>query len=497
MPKSPNILVIMTDQQRFDSLGCSGCGWVRTPELDRLAAEGVRYESCYVNNPVCTPSRASLLTGKHINGHAVYQLHDILPEQERLVTVGLREKGYRTALIGKLHVSGRSFERDFRNPDDGFEVYEYAMTPHDPEGTFNSYGQWLKENHPDFYRLLREKGRRVGNIPRECHFTGWAAEKTIEFIESTPVDRPFFCLMSVVDPHDPYSDFPLEALEGIDAAAIPVPAAEPDDWNRLPEPVRREHEHSYLGGISAYDEEQIRRMRIGYYASIAFLDQQAGRVLEALKRRGIDDRTLVVFVSDHGDMLGDRGLLAKGAFMYDPAVRVPLIMRLPGRIPAGRTIDRLVQPHDLAATFLALAGFAAEEIEERMPGAIDLIGALEDPSRCRDHAVCLYRNTGISDEKLYFDPPIHGSMLRTGPWKLVCWHRGAGSDDAVEGELYHMERDPGECENLWKNEEYAAVRHHLMGRLMNWMVSSDVSYGSGRGGKLFPPRQQWSANNPL
>lgn len=495
--QKPNILVIMTDQQRFDSLGCYGCDCVDTPNIDRLAAEGARYTRCYVNNPVSTPSRASMLTGKHVNGHGVYQLHDILPETEPLLTEKLREKGYQTALIGKLHVSGRSYERDNRNKHDGFDIYKYAMTPHNLEGCYNSYGDWLRENHPDFHAELTEKGRAVGNIPADCHFTYWAAEETVDFISSRHGTAPFFCMMSVVDPHDPYSDYPLEALEGVHVDLIPQAVFEEDEAHRKSLEVERSHDESYLGGFHNYTSEDIQRMRVGYFASIAFLDRQVGRVLEALDRSGLRDSTMVVFISDHGDMLGDHELLAKGPFFYDASVRVPFIMRMPGRIPEGTVVEGLVQPHDLGATFLSLAGYSEEQISAWMPGSLNLSAALSGESGYHDAALCLYRNTGINSQKVYFDPPINATMLRTGEWKLTLYHQQVEKMEELKGELYNMEKDPGEKRNLWGNVEYRNIQLNLISYMMNWLVSTDAMYHSGRGGAMFPPRSQWSSNNPL
>lgn len=493
----PNILVIMTDQQRFDSLGCYGCDFVNTPNLDALASQGVRYTNCYVNNPVCTPSRASILTGRHVNGHGVYKLHDILPENVPRSTVALKKKGYQTALIGKLHVSGRSFERDRRNYEDGFDVYKYAMTPHNLEGKYNSYGDWLKKHRPEFYTQVVEKGRTIGNIPEDCHFTYWAAEETIDFLKNRSPENPFYCVMSVVDPHDPYSDYPIKALKGIDEEKLPAPELEKDESHEKPDAVRRFHDHSYLGGFHAYSEEQIYLMRKGYYASIAFLDEQVGRVLQTLKREGLEENTLVVFMSDHGDMLADHELLAKGGFFYDPCVKVPCIMRLPGRIPKGTVIDKLIQPHDLGATCLKIAGYSDEEIHTFMPESCDLISAMEGRIPYRDYAVSFFRNTMINDEKVYFDPPIHATMLRKGKWKVTVYHNPVGSEPVMEGELYNMEADPKEKHNLWGKVEYNEIRNTLIGCMMSWFVYSDAAYHSGQGGELFPPKSQWSKNNPL
>ena len=487
----------MTDQQRFDSLGCYGCDFIETPNIDKLASEGVRYENCYVNNPVCTPSRASMLTGKHVNGHGVYQLHDILPEDQPLFTVKLKEKGYQTVLKGKLHVSGRTFERDARNPNDGFDVYSYAMTPHRTDGTYNSYGQWLQENRPEFHAKLTELGRNVGNIPPDCHFTYWAAEETIDMIENRSKERPFFCMMSVVDPHDPYSDYPLEALAGVHEERIPKPVFREGEPHDKPEAVQRAHDHGYLGGYHNYSPEDIHNMRLGYYASIVFLDEQVGRVLETLEHEGIKDNTLVIFISDHGDMLGDHEQFAKGPFFYDPSVKVPFIMRLPGTIPEGKVVDELVQPHDVGATVLSLAGFEYADIQKMMPGSLDLIAALKGTQPYRDYAVCVFRNTMISDEKVYFDPPIYATMMRTDTFKIVVYHGWDASCGSIEGELYHMKNDANEQHNLWNHSGYQDIRESLVHRVYNWLVASDMQYNGKRGGEMIPPQSQVSLNNPL
>jgi len=495
----PNILLITTDQQRYDSLGCYGLECVKTPNLDRLAEEGVLYTNCYVNNPVCTPSRASIMTGKHLNGHGVYRLHDILPEDEVMFPSRLRQKGYHTALFGKLHVSGRSFEREKRHRNDGFDIYRYAMVPHRTDGTFNSYGEWLRTNRRGFYDKLNALGRQVGNIPVDSHFTHWAAEMTIDFLRARERDAPFFCMMSVIDPHDPYSDYPLEMRELVDEDRIPEPVVDEGESHRKPKDIIRAHEHSYLGSFHDFSLQQIREMRLGYYASIALIDLEVGRVLDVLDREGLRDNTLVIFTSDHGDMLGDHELLAKGPFFYDACTKVPLIMRHPVQIEPGTRIEELVQPHDLGATVLGLAGFKAEEIKDFMPDSLDLVSLLnrEGSANYRDHAVCLFRNTMIDDRKLYFDPPIYATMYRSKRYKLNAYHEPDLGSHEYQGELFDMLEDPRELNNLWDHPDIARTKQELLGALTNWLVGSDMMYHAGRGGEVFPPKSQWSLNNPL
>lgn len=489
----PSILLIMTDQQRYDSLGCYGANWVQTPHLDRLASEGVLFENCYVNNPICTPSRASLLTGKHLPGHGVHKLHDILPEDEVLLPKHLQQLGYITALFGKLHVSGRLYEANQRHPNDGFDMYEWCLEASiHLDSEFNGYSHWLQKEHPAFYRELKEKGRKLLHVPQECHFTHWAAERSIDFLKHHDQSQPFFCMMSVFDPHNPYEDYPLEMRERVDLTKMPEPLFRDDSENR-PLGIRQEMHHSYLGDIDQLTAEDFQKMRLGYFASIALIDQEVGRVLAALEDTGLVDNTIVIFTSDHGDMLGDHNLLVKGAFFYDACTKVPLIMRWPHSQHSQRT-SALVQLHDLAATILNAAGMSPEEIQARMPDSQNLAPLLhDDATPLHDAVVCCYRNTGISDQGVYWNPPIHATMLRDERYKLNVYHAAPHANRPTEGELYDMQTDPQELRNLWRHPDYGGIRQHMTELLVDWLVQQELSTGS-RGGEALPDRSQQLVN---
>jgi arylsulfatase A-like enzyme len=326
----PNILLMMTDQQRFDSLGSYGFEAGHTPNLDRLATEGVLFEHCYVNNPLCTPSRASMLTGKHIQGHGVYRLYDHLPEDQILFTEWLQQAGYSTALFGKLHVSSIAFEENSRNTHDGFDIYEWCLEhSFNMDSPFNGYVKWLKVVNPTFFGRLYRERRNLLHIPREVHLTHWAAERTIDFIRSHALSsQPFFCMMSVFDPHDPYEDYPLEMGDVINPKDIPAPLILEGEPDRSPKVLQRIRQEAISPLPPDSPLDAIRKARLGYHASIALIDLEFGRVLDTLKQAGVAENTLVIFVSDHGDLLGDHQQFGKGAALYDPCVRVPLIMSL-------------------------------------------------------------------------------------------------------------------------------------------------------------------------
>jgi arylsulfatase len=483
----PNILLLMTDQQRFDSLSCYGERAIRTPNLDRLAAGGALFERCYVDNPICTPSRASLMTGKSLPGHGVYRLYDNLPQDEILFPRHLQKAGYRTALFGKLHVSGRLFESSRRNANDGFDVYEWCMEPSiHLDSPFNGYTRWLAQHHPHFLEELRQKGRRLEHAPRDCQMTHWAAERTIDLIRSSRPGQPFFCMTSVFDPHNPYEGYPPEMLERVDRGAIPDPVLPKADLSASPYGIRYESEHGYMGSFRKFSAAQIRQMRAGYLASIALFDLEVGRVLAALEEKGIAGNTLVLFTSDHGDMLGDHRLFAKGAFFYDPCVRVPLLLRWPDRLRGGRRIRQIVQSRDIAATVLSAAGMAEAERKTSMPESADLLNACRDgDARLHNSAICCYRNSGIFDEGGYADPPIHATMLREERYKLNVYHCPQPAGGNAEGELYDMEKDPTECANLWDDAKHRDVRSRMTDSLLGWLSTQERRLGT-RGGEMVP-----------
>ncbi len=483
----PNILIIMTDQQRWDSLGCYGADWIDTPNIDRLAAGGTLYERCYVNNPICTPSRASMLTGKPITGHGVLRLHDVLPDDEVLLPARLQQLGYETALFGKLHVSGRVEEERRRHPNDGFDIYEWCMEASiSMDSPFNGYSRWLKERDPAFHARLKRLGRRLTHIPRELHFTHWAAERTVSFLEgharippehSDEGKQPFFCMMSVFDPHNPYDDMPAEYLERVRDDLLPMPEVAAYEREHRINAIAREQRDGYLGPYATFGAEDFRAMRRGYFASIALLDDEVGRVLDTLDRTGLSRNTLVIFTSDHGDMLGDHGLLVKGAFFYDACTRVPLILRQPEVTAAGLRTRALVQPHDISATVLAAAGMETERIRQLMPDATDIrikAGDEKDGEHAfHQEAVCEYRQTGIDRTGRYFDPPIDAAMITDGSWKLNLYYPVPGTPPgrSEEGQLFDLREDPGEIIDRWEREP--DVRNRMLGRLRQWQTRQE------------------------
>lgn len=508
---APNILVIMTDQQRWDSLGCYGCQAIGTPNLDRLAGQGIRFEHCYAANPICTPSRASLMTGKPVPAHGVARLYDVLSPEQPLFPLYLKQQGYHTALFGKLHVSAIRHELEHRRDNDGFDTYEWCPEPSLLlEHPSQAYGRWLEKNHPEFYSRLLENGRLLRDVPQECHMTHWAASRTIDYIRNRERLSPFFCMMSVFDPHNPYHDYPEKFRTRVDAAKISPPIQDSMPMHVMPEAIRREHDHGYMlagnkkgpawgngnSTISPADSRQthsdieafyapdrILQDQVDYLASIALLDDEVGRVLDVLDAEGIADDTLVIFCSDHGDMLGDHGLLGKGAYFYDPCIRVPLILRWPRLQQVAGNKGQLqhapVQLHDLTSTILQAAGIDAEFVNSIMPDSRNLLAGTscvsENGSPFRDYVVSVYCGTGICDTGKYFDPPIHGAMIRNYRYKLCVYHPADNVTRMFDGQLFDMQEDPHETKNLWDSPSHAEIRHQLEEALLAWHEADSTS----------------------
>ena len=217
-------------------------------------------------------------------------------------------------------------------------------------------------------------------------------------------------------------------------------------------------------GEAPYDEILL-RWRQGYHAGIALIDHQVGRVLDCLEEQGLADDTIVVFTSDHGDMIGDHGIWAKGPYFYEPCARVPLIVRAPG-VAAG-TVSAPCQLHDLAATFLLAGGADAERVREWMPDGINIF---EEPAlEKRGYAASMHMGRDTLSSNNYDGEPMLGSMWREDRWKLNLWRR-SGKADAGQGELYDMERDPEERHNLWNEPAYRETRDELALKSNAWLL---------------------------
>jgi len=449
--RPPNILWICTDQQRYDTIAALGNPLIRTPHVDGLVAGGVAFTQAYCQSPVCTPSRASFLTGRYPRTTRCRQNGQAMPPDERLVSRLLADAGYTCGLAGKLHLASCAAGRVETRIDDGYEVFHWSHHPQ-PDWPENAYSQWLAVRGTSWEQLYRGGGTPYvqPGLPAEYHQTTWCAEMAAHFIRAQR-GSPWMFSFNCFDPHHPF-DPPPEYLERYRAEEMPLPKHGPREPGNKPTYQQLDHEwaHNEPGYFhaAAMTDDDRRQVTAAYYAMVELIDDAVGTMLTALDETGQRDETIVIFMSDHGEMLGDHGLYLKGPHFYDEAVRVPLVVNWPGRFSAGLRADGLVELVDLAPTLLESAGV---EVPSRMQGRslAPLLRGEADPAHFRDHVYSEYYNAWTHQH-------AYGTMHRTANEKIVVYH---GTD---QGELYDLVTDPDELENLWDEPARRDMKTRLL-----------------------------------
>ncbi len=434
----PNILWICTDQQRWDTIGALGNPHIRTPHLDELCRTGTAFTHAHCQNPICTPSRASFLTGRYprsvdacLNGNERWQ------DRAPLVTKLLADAGYDCGLAGKLHLSA-AHERIESRPDDGYRVFHWSHHPKDSWPKGHAYNDWLKSQGIDYNETMK----RQGYIPAEFHQTTWCADRAIDFMNEKR-SGPWLFSLNCFDPHPPL-DPPKDYLDRFDQPSLPLPSFQESD---LEEEGRLEAAGvNFQSKVQTPDPKKARSDLAKYWAMIELIDHNVGRLLKALEESGQRENTLVIYTSDHGHMIWDHGLTAKGCRFYEGLVRVPLIFSMPGVVEQGVRNDGLIELLDLAPTLLELAG---QPEQEGMHGH-SLLPALKGGEAPERRYV---RSTYSSTLQ---GPASYATMIRDRRYKLVNYH-GTG-----QGQLFDLEKDPDEHANLWNEPSVAAVKAEMM-----------------------------------
>jgi len=479
MHSQPNIIFIMPDQLRADFLSCYGADFIETPHIDGLAAEGVRYERTYSASPVCVPARASLMTGLNAIRTGVLDNGLWLRPDRRECGIKtwperLNEQGYYTAGVGKMHFY----------PWDINEGLQYRVIAEDK--------RWL-HIRDDYYHFLRQQGHRkyhgnehdgyyenkgaiINRLPWELsvdHFVGMEACK---FIDTYAEDGPFAMMVGFPGPHCPYDPCP-EFLEQVNEDKLPeaIPEVEGDtpilrqriiEGNRLP-----------WNGVdyTEFTDEQKRRIRHYYAASVLQIDYEVGQILQSLREKRLMDNTVIIFASDHGDYLGDHNLIGKSSF-YESSVRVPLIVRPAGGCEPHIAHD-VVGLGDVTATMLAYGGSEIPEWFDAIP--LPSLGLGQDQKR-----------------EVFFGMVGDGWMAYDGRWKLCKYETG-------EHLLFDMENDPQEQQNLYRDADASDVRERLEAALTSEIMRSVVQanadrrvYKDDRSGDPVFGREGWRRHYP-
>ncbi len=510
--RRPNFLVISTDQQRADHLGCYGARVLSTPNIDRLASRGIRFDRAYVASPVCMPNRASLVTGRMPSLHGLR--HNGLNLSLDTATIGdvLGADGWATSLVGKAHfqritrnrspiltrrtnmpnsrvpeartATDHRFDQevaqtwrdnprhDLEYPYYGFETVDLTVEHGDlVEG---HYSRWLAERHPEPDSLRGPDNALPGNeraapqawrtaMPEELYSTRYIEERAIDRLNEFALDRetPFFLWASFNDPHHPFTPpgryWDMYHPDEVD---LPISFAHSDmaDWPARLVQMRRDGLASLTGTAAiAVDETELRAAIALTYGMISMIDDAVGAILSELRRLDLERDTIVVFLSDHGDLMGECGLLFKGPFHYQALIRIPLIWA-DGRRQAPQHHSGYVSTIDLAASILHSAGVTPFN---GMQGRsfVDDDGL---PVMCRE---CV-----LIEDEVQTRLPGHElrgrvrTLLEEG-WRLTIY-------DGVEpGYLYNLNDDPSEVENLWNVPSAQLVRSRMMERLVRELIA--------------------------
>ncbi|MDA0977435.1 MAG: sulfatase-like hydrolase/transferase [Proteobacteria bacterium] len=486
-----NILLITTDQMRFDALGCNGGQVARTPVIDNLAATGINYTRAHNQNVVCMPARATIVTGQHVASHGVWMNGVPLPEDQPTIAHWLGDHGYQTGLFGKAHFEpwlgspaeffeNRMASENHHGPHRGFDRMELAN--HFFEG-HSHYDRWMAAHHPEFrerfYPMVTDKGQNTASrgdtgalqvwpmeVPRALYHTEWVADRTIDWLRQMSAVDSWFCWMSFPDPHHPW-DIPASEKSRIDWREVPLPALyrETDAGRR--ELLARKPRHwlgYYEGSLwtnlesprefvpARLTPEQVREINAMTHIENELIDEACGRVLAFLESAGLRANTDIFFTTDHGELQGDYGLLFKGPYHVDALMRLPFIWNpADGSMPA--TVSRPVGHLDLASTFCDIAGIEPPAYLEgrtlpRSDGEADQQG--------RDYQLTVWDSEhGPVDMHLK-------SIYRNDGWLCTTYEKSSLYEGS-EGELYNLNEDPGQLHNLW--EALPAVRRELVEQL--------------------------------
>ena len=483
----PNVLVLCTDQQRADSLGAYGNTHAHTPHLDALAARGLRFDDHLTPNQICCPSRGTMITGLCPRHHGMTTngrtLHHGLPTLPGL----LNESGYDTHAVGKLHLQPIMADESLRFPESvpfwqaghgegwngpyfGYRTVDFMIGESLLATQGGHYAAWLEKEHPEAVALYRSEAALDGPladldeawtaaVPAELHYNTWIADRAIDFLERA--EPPFLLFVSSPDPHHPFSP-PRPWADRFDARDMPAPAATPGEMERMPDYVRaRIGSTDWIdndapaveqGGMTVTDgvsPQSLARAIALTRGMEAMIDDAFGRVLAALDRLGFAAETVVLFTSDHGEFLGNHGLLHKGPPPYRDLSRVSFIMAGPG-LPRGESTAAPSSHLDIMPTLLDLCGVDADGL--RCDG-LSLRPVLEGRELARD-ARCLEFHPRI-------DSRVYNHSIVTKGWRLTLYPGG----EPGWGELFDLQADPGEHVNRFNDSGCAAVRDQLAERL--------------------------------
>jgi choline-sulfatase len=445
----PNIVFLMADEHRYDGIGCAGNPSIQTPNIDGLAARGVRFSQTYCQGPLCQPSRASIITGRYVHQHGqTWNRFNMKPEWPTLMKQ-LQKTGYETAMVGKTHFAGegghgsdwvRSFGLDWLVEEFDKPVHIRSSTPYTEylksKGLLEKYLAETPRSTPDIRDYYRGK---VSQLPLADTQSSFIGNTAVDWLHGRKSEKPFFLWVSFVEPHPPVIDNAVWA-ERYKGRKMPVgPVKMPD----LPDNAWGRYLRTWIKSIGSenFTPEGAAEMARHHYGMVSLVDQKIGDILGAVRDRGWEKNTWFIYTSDHGEMMGDHKMVFKNVF-YKGSVRVPNVVCPPGGMK-GRTTDALVQSIDLTATMLDVAGTS-------LPG-------------CEGKSlVPLVHGTGKGREVAHSELAGHQNkgnffvMAATPRYRYTY-----DKENDLPCELFDLEKDPDELHNVVSDPAFAGIRKDL------------------------------------
>lgn len=459
----PNILWYCTDQQRFDTIAALGNRFVRTPTLDALVAGGTAFTHAYCQSPICTPSRASFMTGMYASRvHNCRNGNEAWPGHPPLISKLLADSGYDCGMAGKFHLLSSGHRTEPRL-DDGYRYWRFSHAPRDDWPQGHDYAEWVRSQGGDLDALRGSEDR----VPPELHQTKWTSDCAIEFINQEH-NGPWLLTLNPYDPHPPFIP-PKSYAEQFDPEQMPGPYFRDSDLEQQAKLLNID----FQTAGQHPDEFDGKKLQALYYAMIAQIDDQFARILQCLDESGQRENTVIIFTSDHGETVGDHGLLYKGCRFYEGLVRVPLIFSWPGHIQSNVRSDALVELTDMSATILDLAGITPPD---PMHGRslLPILRGETSADYHRDFVRCEYFDA--LDPQFCVGDGDHSfaTMYRERRYKLVVYH---GHN---LGELYDLETDPWEFDNLWEHPDCQTLKCDLLHKSFDATMLLTVDVGTRR-----------------
>lgn len=461
-----NVLLLMSDQHRPEALGIRGDTIAETPNMDALARSGVRFDHAFCADPVCVPSRASLMTGLYDHHHHTYNNATPWPSENKTIAQYFGQAGYMTGLLGKMHfvdaqTHGFEYKLDFNDwyqylgPKTKIRAEE-IIYPNSGSGLPQIDDLWKDYGDPwtGFIEVDNREGYtlvgRVSGLAEKDHFEEFVARESIRFLKNFGQKRPFLLVTSFLKPHDPFT--PAERFwKMFRAADMKLPATWGKvDLSTVPRVIREKIEYNWATP-ELRDPEQAKRRIATYYSSLAQIDDCVGKVLQALREFALEEDTIVLYTADHGDMLGAHGIWGKTVF-YEPSVGVPLLFRVPGLTAANSRCETPVSLVQVLPTLTELCGIPSPE---RIDGT-SFLGSLRNPDRTEETTI--FAEHGLTSAH-------PGSMIRRGDDKYIYY-----LDEMPQ--LYNLRTDPNEMKNLALLPAYKEKASEMQQRLFAWHRSS-------------------------